>query len=145
MCGDRLNLGTTRDPKSHGRWFGHQTLCLWTKSGVQVIKAKTWKSQGYYVLSSFWALGPGPRALGPVGPLIAAARWKEAPVEYNCCCTWIFSCCNWIFSCCNWIFSCCSWIFSGCSWIFSCCNWIFRCCNLIFSCCNWIFSCCDWI
>ena len=44
-----------------------------------------------------WALGPGPRALGPVGPLIAAARWKEAPVEYNCCCSWIFSCCNWIF------------------------------------------------
>ena len=30
-----------------------------------------------------WALCPGPRALGAVGPLIAAARWKEASVLYN--------------------------------------------------------------
>ena len=42
-------------------------------------------------------IGFGPRALGPVGPLIAAARWKEAPVEYNCCHNWMFSCCNCLF------------------------------------------------
>ena len=36
--------------------------------------------------------GPGPRALGPVGPLIAAAHWKKASVEST------FSCCNWIFA-----------------------------------------------
>ena len=31
-------------------------------------------------------IAPGPKALGPVGHLIAAARWKEAPVKCNCCC-----------------------------------------------------------
>ncbi len=48
--------------------------------------------------SGWWALGPGPRALGPVGPLIAAAHRIEASLEYNSSCNLIFSCCNWIWA-----------------------------------------------
>ena len=48
--------------------------------------------------SGWWALGPGPRALGPVGPLIAAAHRIEASLKYNSSCNFIFSCCNWIWA-----------------------------------------------
>ena len=66
-------LDPNPNPKTHGRWLSVPT--------VYTLLRRNPKSHGRWL----WDLGP-PRALGPVGPLMASARWKEAPVQYICGC-----------------------------------------------------------